>query len=304
MRLRILRGALLPLMLVAAWALLGCQAKAKRYSMHGAVVSTEPSTAEITVDHEDIPGFMSAMTMPYKLKDPTAIQDIQAGDKISADVVVAPDGAEYWLENVRVLDQSGRSPATPASPGNALKIGQAPPNVPLVNQDGQTRHISDFKGKAVLVTFIYTRCPMPEYCPRLSTTFATIHENLAKTAGALAKTHLLTISFDPEFDRPAVLRKYGLQYLSSEPSGFAHWDFASAKPSDLKKLAQAFGLQYFPEKDQIIHSTNVALLAPDGTLAQRWSQEFTTAELSQALLKQATSAQQSSLNPGHTPPAR
>jgi protein SCO1/2 len=161
--------------------------------------------------------------------------------------------------------------------------GEQVPNVALVNQDGRTIHLSDFAGKALLVTFIYTRCPMPNFCPRLSSQFAKIHDELKKNPGDYAKTHLLTISFDPKYDNPAVLRKYGLAYLDDDASGFAHWDFASTNPTDLAHLAQAFGLQYEEEDNQISHNMSIVLIAPDGKVARFWSTDWTWTELMESL---------------------
>jgi len=258
--------------------LAGCN-RAKKYPLQGEVVAKNVATNEITVKHGDIPGFMPAMAMPYHVKDPAVVQELQPGDKIAAEGFVSKDGNDYWLEDVRITDESGRSQAqTPVAP-HMLIPGEQVPNVALVNQDGRTIHLSDFAGKALLVTFIYTRCPMPNFCPRLSSQFAKIHDELKKNPGDYAKTHLLTISFDPKYDNPAVLRKYGLAYLDGDASGFAHWDFAATNPTDLAHLAQAFGLQYEEEGDQIAHNMSIVLIAPDGTVARFWSTDWTWTEL-------------------------
>jgi len=263
------------------------QTKSKRYNLRGEVLGKNSATNEITVKHGDIPGFMPAMTMPFKVKNPSVVQELQRGDKIAAEVVVASNGNDYWLENVRITDQSGRNAAKAAAPPHLLAVGESVPVLPLTNQDGKTFRLSDFKGKAVLVTFIYTRCPMPTFCPRLSSQFARIHDDLKKTPDDYRKTHLLTISFDPKYDTAPVLRKYGLAYLDNDPSGFAHWDFASTTPSDLRRLANAFGLEYFEEDNQISHTMNIVLIAPDGTVARYWSTDWTAAELENALREQA-----------------
>lgn len=140
----------------------------------------------------------------------------------------------------------------------------------------------------MLVTFIYTRCPLPTFCPRLSSQFAKIQDDLAKTPLDFAKTHLVTISFDPKYDTPPVLRKYGLAYLDNDPTGFSHWDFASTNPDDLRKIAYAFGLEYF-ENNQISHTMVIVLISPEGTVAKYWSTEWTAAELEDALRQQAQS---------------
>ena len=227
------------------------------------------------------------MTMPYKVKDPAVVQEVEPGDKIAAEVVVRKNGADYWLEDVRITDESGRKSTPPPAPPRRLTEGERVPNLPLINQDGKTIHLDDFKGKAVLLTFIYTRCPMPNFCPRLSSQFARIHEDLLKNPEIYRKTHLLTVSFDPNYDTAPVLRRYGLAYLDNDPSGFAQWDFASAGPSDLRKLADAFGLIYFEQGNQIAHSMDIVLISPQGKIVKYWA-TWTTAELEDALRTEAT----------------
>jgi protein SCO1 len=274
---------LIPVVLVGI-LLSGCQSKTKHYDLKGEVLDKNPATNEITVKHGDIPGFMPAMTMSYSVKDQNGFQQVEPGDDITADVITANNG-EYWLENLRITDESGRKTIKPGTV-HRLDIGDHVPDLTLVNQDGKSFRLGDFKGKAVLITFIYTRCPVPTFCPRLSSQFAKIQDDLAKTPGDLAKTHFVTISFDPKYDTPPVLRKYGLAYLDNDPAGFSHWDFASTNPGDLRKIADAFGLEYFEEDNQISHSMVIVLISPEGTVAKYWSTDWTTAELEDALRQQ------------------
>ncbi|MGA8539898.1 MAG: SCO family protein, partial [Terriglobales bacterium] len=134
--------------------------------------------------------------------------------------------------------------------------------------------------------------PMPNFCPRLSSQFAHIHNDLKKDPADYPKTHLLTISFDPKYDTPAVLRKYGLAYLDGDASGFSHWDFASTNPTDLRQLAKAFGLEYEEEDNQISHTMSIALIAPDGKVAKFWSNDWTETELMASLQHAAQAARQ------------
>jgi len=268
--------------------LAGCQSQPKQYSLRGQVMAKDEAASELTVKHDDIPGFMAAMTMPYKVKDPQAMKDVQPGDAITAEVISANSGREYWLQSVRITSQEGRKNAKPAI-RHALSIGDQTPEIPLTNQDGKQIRFSDFKGKSVLITFIYTRCPMPAFCPRLSSQFARIHEDLAKAARDYDKTHLLTISFDAKYDTPPVLRRYGLAYLDNHAEGFSHWDFACADPADMQRIADAFGLEYFEEDKQISHTMNIVLLTPEGRVARYWSNDWSTAELEGALRQQAES---------------
>ncbi len=241
-----------------------------RYQLKGLVVGKSAESGELTVEHGDIPGFMTAMTMPYKVKDTSGFLEVQTGDTITADVVVANSMSNYWLEHLKIVDSSKRGKIADASTPIAPDVGQTVPDVPLVNQDGKVIHLSQFKGKAVLVTFIYTRCPLPDFCPRISSHFAAIHQQLEKQPDVYAKTHLLSISFDPDYDTPPVLKKYGLAYLD-DPGGFGQWDFASPATRDLPLLAQAFNLYYSPDGNQIAHSMETVLISPDGKVKENWS---------------------------------
>ena len=234
--------------------------------------------------------------MAYRVKNPAVVQELQPGDKIAAEVVIGKDPSDYWLEDVRITDESARGQAKPSAAPRMLMPGDRAPDLALINQDGRKIHLSNFAGKALLVTFIYTRCPMPNFCPRLSSQFARIHDELKKNSGDYANTHLLTVSFDPKYDTPAVLRKYGLAYLDGDESGFSHWDFASTKPGDLARVAQAFGLQYEEEDNQITHNMSIVLIAPDGTVAKFWSTDWTWTELMENMQKAAHATGQSRKN--------
>jgi len=260
----------------------GC-GRTKKFHIEGQVVSKSVSTREITVNHEDIPGFMSAMTMPYRVRDETVFPELQAGDKIAAEVVVGRDPSDYWLEEVRITDQSGRGQVKSQIAPRMLTPGQHVPDIALINQDGRTVHLSDFVGKAVLVGFLYTRCPAPNFCPRVSSQFARIHNELKKSPEDYKKTHLLTVSFDPKYDVPTVLRKYGLAYLDGDQKGFSHWDFASTSTMDLGRMAQAFGLQFEQQDNRITHTMSIVLIGPDGNVANFWSTDWTWSELMESM---------------------
>jgi len=278
---------LLLLILSCALIAASAQSKTRRYNLRGVVVETKPATNEVVVQHAAIPGLMPAMTMPYTVKDPNALGELMPGDAITAVLVSTDNGKTYWLEDVRITDKSGRKNAeTPKT--RRLAIGDPVPDLALVNQDGRHIRLTDFRGKALLITFIYTRCPLPNFCPLLSSQFSKIHDDLMKEPDVYKRTHLVTISFDPRYDTPRVLRKYGLAYLDNDKSGFEQWDFASTNPGDLRKLAYAFGLEYSEADNQISHTMVIALVARDGTIAQYWGAQWTTAELERALRQRAS----------------
>ncbi|MGH9679762.1 MAG: copper-binding protein, partial [Candidatus Acidiferrales bacterium] len=156
---------------------LGCKDVSKRYALRGQVVGINFRHSQLVVKHEEIPGFMPAMTMPYDVRNANLLYAVQAGDKIRADLVV-PDNGSPWLENIVITDKSQRGRASTKSSGHYLQVGDPVPDVPLVNQDGETILFNQYRGKAVLFTFIYTRCPNQDYCPLLCSDFAAMRKEL------------------------------------------------------------------------------------------------------------------------------
>lgn len=238
----------------------------KVYKLRGKIVSTSPSTGEVTINHEAIPGFMEAMTMPYKLKDPSIISDLHPGDAITADVLVYDDpNADILLDHIVIIAQ-GKPDYKPAVFYHVPTPGDLVPNFKMRNQDGRMIHLDQFRGKALLLTFIYTNCPLPNFCPLVTHNFAVINKELAATPALYAKTHLLSISFDPDHDTPARLRAYGAAYIGSDAkSAFAHWDFAAPAKPVVLEMAKFFdvGITYGPDQS-ITHTLSTTLVGPDG----------------------------------------
>jgi protein SCO1/2 len=257
--------------------LCGCGSADKHYTLSGRVISKVPATRSIVVDHDEIPGFMAAMTMPYLVADGVDLSGVEPGDLIRAEIGVKPDG-QYWLTRISVTDSSHREKAPRES--KEQWPGQNIPDIELVNQNSKTVRLSEFRGKTVLLTFIYTRCPMPNFCPRLSSQFASLNRELQKDPSEYGRTQLLSISIDPKYDTPEVLYKYGLAYLNDDPKRFAHWQFTAPSPENLKKVATAFSLVYAEEDNQISHTMSTVLVDPDGKLAKIWdTSDWTIAEV-------------------------
>jgi protein SCO1/2 len=215
------------------------------------------------IDGDAMPGFMDAMAMAYKLKPPTMMAQLSPGDSISADLVnIEPD---YWLENVKV---TGHAKPVAATTQRIPAAGDAVPDFAVTNQDGRHFSFSQYRGKVLLVTFIYTRCPFPDFCPRMSANFAEVYKQLASNP-ALANTQLLSLSFDPEHDSPKVLRDYGLSVAHTHnPQLFTRWQFAVPSARDLPKVADFFGLVYKPENGLITHSLSTAVIGGDGKIVK------------------------------------
>jgi protein SCO1/2 len=264
----------------------------KVYKLRGKVMSTNPATGEVTLAHDAIPGFMDAMTMPYKLKDPNILTDLHSGDVLTADLFVSQHAdADVFIDHIVVIAQ-GRPDYKPAVLYHVPEPGDAVPDFKLRNQDGREIHLDQFRGKTLLITFIYTRCPLPNYCPLITHNFAVINSQLAADPALYAKTHLLCISFDPEHDTPARLRAYGATYIGSDAnSAFAHWDFAVPSKPELIEMAKYFDLGYSPGPDETItHTIATTLIGPHGKVVQYYPGNEWTPQQVLADVKRAAAA--------------
>jgi protein SCO1 len=242
----------------------------KIYHLRGKVISANPSKGEVTLDHEAIPGFMDAMTMPYKLKDPSILGELHPGDVITADVLVSQgDDATVLLDHIVVVGQS-RPDYKPTSIYHVPEPGDAVPDFTVRNQDGRDLRFRQFHGKELLITFIYTRCPMPNFCPLVTRNFANIEKQLATTPALYAKTHLMSISFDPDYDTPERLKMYGAGYIGGDAKKtFAHWDFAVAQKPVVAEMARYFDIGLTDAGNGIInHTLSTTLIGADGKVVK------------------------------------
>jgi len=237
----------------------------KRYELKGTVVAVDADKHQVTISHEEIKDYMPSMTMPFSVPDESAYAILKPGDQISAILVV--DGMQSWLEQL-VISSESADPSARTSDGPAeAKTGDDVPDYGLVNQDGKPIKLHNYRGKALVLTFIYTRCPMPDQCNLMSDNFSNLEAELQKQSNLYDRTHVLSISFDPEYDTPAVLRSYGAAHSGRySEENFQHWEFATGTKDQVKGIAQFFGLRYFEETGQIIHSLRTAVITPDGKI--------------------------------------
>jgi len=247
------------------------------------VVSTNRANGEITLDHEAIPGFMDAMTMPYKLKDTNILSELHPGDLITADLQVS-DG-DALLDHIVVVGEA-KPDYKPQVSYHVPAPGDTVPDFKLRNQDGRIIHLEQFRGQEVLITFIYTRCPLPNFCPRVTHNFADIHRQLASNPAVFGKTHLLCVTFDPDNDTPQRLRAYGASYIGSDAKdAFAHWDFAIPEKPVLTKMAQYFDVGITHAADNsITHTLSTTLIGADGKVVKfypgnEWSVDQVVADI-------------------------
>ena len=259
----------------------------RRYPLEGQVLSVEAETATARVAHEDIPGFMPAMTMPFSVRDPEGLAALRPGDRIRATLVVAEE--EAWLERLEIVGHDALPIEDEAPPLREGQPGDLLPDVTLINQDGDEIKLSDFRGRALAITFIFTRCPLPDFCPRMSAHFAELERLLSAAPDLHEETRLLSISFDTAFDTPSVLKEYGHRYLpKAEASDFGHWQFASGSAEQVRELANAVGLDFVADEEQFVHNLRTAIVDGEGRLVKilrgnDWKPEDALQELQTAL---------------------
>jgi protein SCO1 len=252
----------------------------KVYKLRGTVVATDAAKGEVMLHHGAIPGYMDAMTMPYKLKNPNIASELHPGDVLTADLLVPDDpNGDALLDEIDIVAQ-GKPDYRPQVVYHVPAPGDAVPDFKLRDQDGRTIHLAQFRGKALLLTFIYTRCPLPNFCPRVTRNFAMVEHQLAANPGLLTKTQLICVSFDPKNDTPERLRAYGAAYIGSDAkSAFAHWDFAVPSEPVLKEMAKYFDVGLTNEPDgTITHTLSTTLIGPDGKVVQYYPGNDWTAD--------------------------
>lgn len=263
----------------------------KRYELRGKVVSVDRAGGTAAIDHEAIPGYMDAMTMDFAIKENWVWEELVPGAQIRADLVVDnTKNPAFWLEKISIV--AAADPNTPQPEAKPPEIiGKSVPDVRLTNQDSRQFSLRDYNGKALGLTFIYGRCPLPAYCIRMSQNFSSLALRLNKDPELRQKIRLLSISFDPAHDTPETLRRYGIGYLGGgEMADFTVWQLAVGEDKEIRKAADFFGLAYEvddQDRTQFNHSLVTAVISPDGRIKKvftgnRWTPEELLSELQTA----------------------
>ncbi|SIN84161.1 protein SCO1/2 [Singulisphaera sp. GP187] len=246
------------------------------YKLTGVVKRVTPKSGQVVIAHESIPGFMNAMTMPFTLKDHALLDDLQPGDEVEGDLQVEKEGEvvkDYELTGLVVSRPALATPKTLTLSMKNLTIREAPkrlepgdlvPDFVVTTQDGRPLKLSELRGNIVALTFIYTRCPLPDFCPLMDRKFAELAGKLAASPERSSRVRLLSISFDPEHDTPEVLRKHAEIQGAKPPL----WTFAVASHDELAKVAGPLGLTYGPTSTEIIHNLCTAVIDSEGRLAR------------------------------------
>lgn len=256
---------------------------ARRFALTGTVEAVEPGRGTVAIAHGEIPGLMPAMVMDFTPADRSLLEDVVPGDEVEG-AVRATYGADGRLGSIELVDLVVSRPAVaappPASPRPPrLEPGQVVPDFAMTGQDGETFRLSDLRGHVVVLTFIYTRCPQPDYCPLMDRKFAELAARIGRSPRRSGGMRLLSVSFDPEHDTPAVLARHAEGVGARAPV----WTFCVAAHAELAAVAGPLGLEYAPLSGEIRHGLSTALIGRDGRLIRletggAWSPDEMLAE--------------------------
>lgn len=266
---------------VVSCAMCPACSRAHRYEMRGQILAVDRARQEITIKHEDIRGFMPGMTMAFKVRDPQLFEGREPGDLVNATLVVE-DTHAYLTSIVRTGHAELTAPPPPPRV-DLLEPGQPVPDVRLTDEAGTTGALSQRRDRIVVVTFTYTRCPMPDFCPRMDQQFKKVQSEILADTGMRDRVALLSVSFDPTFDTPQVLAAHA-QRAGADPRV---WHFVTGERDAIADFASRFGIAIIREGSNaadITHNLRTAVIASDGTLLTILNgNDWTPAELMRAL---------------------
>jgi protein SCO1/2 len=274
----------------------GTGAGKRVFDVKGLVISLKPEEKSVEIKHEAIPGYMQAMTMSFDVKNTNELSGLEAGDAVSFRLTVTDTNG--WIDRVHKTGRDGPAeagaPASNSPPASGLfrlvreveplNVGDPLPEYHLTNELGQPISTAQFKGQALAITFLFTRCPFPTFCPLMSRDFAEAQAKLLSQPGGPTNWHLLTISFDPEFDKPAVLNSYAQAY-KYDP---AHWSFATGALIDITAIGEQLGLTFWhDETGSISHNLRTAVVDASGRvqkifIGNKWAPEDLVEEITKA----------------------
>lgn len=259
----------------------------RTFLVRGQIRELDSANKIVRIAHEEIPGFMPAMTMPLPVRDISLISHVKVGDSVQFELSVTDN--DSWVSQLSTIPESavnvgGASGIERSSDSVELQKGELVPDFELTDENGKALRLSAFRGKAVVLTFIYTRCPLPNFCPLMSKNFQALQTRLEKACPG--KFQLVSVSIDPQFDRPEVLKEYSTRYDANEKC----WRFATGTQEQIDTVAAQFGLVHEAEGGLISHNLRTALIGPDGRLAHLWKSNVWTPYEVQRMLEETLSS--------------
>ena len=270
-----------------ALALLSCgrstnsDERADHYDTRGVVRGFSPDRSTIEIQHENIPDFMPSMTMPFVTRDPKQIADLRTGDAISFRIAVTKK--DFWIENVKKIRREDVNVAehkrtSPVSADRDARLTEGDKMRPfsLTNQNGERISLDTFHGNSLVLTFVFTRCPVPNFCPRMSNNFGELQETIKSSTGTLANARLLSVTLDPAYDTPKILSDYAAFHHADSKI----WSFATGDEKEIDSLTRAFSVYRQNEGGTISHGLATALINKEGRIDKIWrGNAWTPAEI-------------------------
>jgi protein SCO1/2 len=253
---------------------------ATRYPVTGIVLEVDLPHRSFVASCGAIPGYMEAMAMPYSVLDSRQLSDLKPGAYVDFTLVV--EKKRSYAEGIRIhhYEASEREPLLARrlnllqAPRSTVKPGDAVPDFTLTDQAGRRVALSQLAGKVVALTFIYTSCPLPDYCFRLSNNLGQLNQRFASRMGR--DLVLLSISFDPVHDQPNVLAKYASTWKADPES----WHFLTGPLDVVKTVSRQFGLNFWPDESYITHTLHTLVIDRRGRMAADFEgNQFTARQL-------------------------
>lgn len=236
------------------------------FSVQGTVRAPLDNTGHVTIAHDDIPGLMPAMTMSFAVADPAGAALLTPGDRVRFQLDTA--GADWTAGSFTLVGHTVIPPSTAAASAanRRLREGDLLPAFSCLTEENQPITAASIRGRVTLITFIFTRCPVPEYCPAMALRFAQLQKAILATPGSVGQTRLLSITLDPEFDRPDILKAYG-EAVGANP---AVWQFGTGDKETIAALTKSFAVYTERNGVTLDHTLCTALIGPDGRILQLW----------------------------------
>ena len=230
--------------------------------MTGVITEINIPRSNVSIAHEPVPDLMPAMTMPFDVKNTNQLTGLAPSNRVKFRLNVTPDTS--WIDQIQRLDANARAPINGRPEVKAS--GQSEPAMmfAFTNEFGLPVRMTDFGGQAVALNFFFTRCPIPNACPRASQNFKEASERLLATPGLPTNWHFLSISIDSEFDSPAVLRAYAKRYNYNSN----HWSFLTGPGDRIANLTRMFGFDFKPDSGVFSHGFRTVILTPSNKVQQ------------------------------------
>src|SRR6266850_3993020 len=264
----------------------GSSAKTNQvFEVKGVIKELKPDGKTVEIRHEAITNYMPAMVMSFEAKEPKELVGLKAGDEVKFRMTVTDD--DFWIDQIQKLTV-GNPNQLPSKAGvfhfsrdvEPLQVGDALPEYHFTNELGQAVSTGQFKGEAVGITFIFTRCPLPNFCPKMTSNFQEVQKKLLGMTGGPTNWHLLTISFDPEFDTPEILKAYAERY-KADPK---HWSFLTGDITEISTISEQFGQMFWKDEGALNHNLRTAVIDASGRVQKvfqgnNWTTEEMVAEM-------------------------